>query len=46
MILWLTLVGAAVLVGVVSWWMIHRGAPDSGRHDNDWGDWPSDQMGL
>lgn len=46
MIVWLTLVAVVILVGAVSWWMIRRDTPDSTPGDTDWGDWPSDQMGL
>lgn len=46
MIVWLTLGAVVILVGAVSWWMLRRDAPERTPADTDWGDWPSDQMGL
>lgn len=43
---WLTLVVAAVLVAGLSYWMIRRENRGSRTPDSDWGDWPSDHMGL
>lgn len=46
MTVWLALIAACLLIGIVSWWMSRRGEPDASRRlDRDWGDWPSDQMG-
>ncbi len=47
MILWLTVVGLAILIATASWWMVRRWDPLARRErrDRDWGDWPSDQMG-
>jgi len=46
MISWLSVIAAAIIVAVASWWETRDRDPaaqDSSR-DPDWGDWPSDQM--
>lgn len=47
MTIWMTFIAIAVLLGVLSWWTLNHVRPDDRRRrDRDWGDWPSDQMGL
>lgn len=48
MTLWLSVIAVAIMVAVASWWQTRdrqKSAADS-SNDTDWGDWPSDQMGL